>query len=1152
MGRRSHASSPAEETEPDPGMEAPLYPWWDATLSTTGDAELSLRPLPTVDLLDWSPSTSPSLCIRGTSFKLGEPLTRLQLLELQAYTRDLEQKLLLYYQASTVGDSQLRAKAVQLRRQAVDQLGRLERAEVEAEELRAAVEGRDRALAALRHRWEQAAQQLQRQQDAAARHAACLAELNAGLLRCLIRNDAKADRLDFRSSPDLADQLQWLARLHDIAAAQLRRPPRLRALLERAQMEAEDLRAQLAAARRQTACQGPPKPSHSQPRPHLMTAPSPHREHVALPGVHLPVTRRRPVADTLLLPPSHSSPSAQVEPDLASEPSPPGERDEPCDMPDVVATSPIPNSPCAAPRPRDPPGTTALDGTIPSTPPPDGAAERTASTGALAPPPPPFTPSALPEAGGGLEPEPSGHPSTDMDPAPADLHLTESKGSAVALQPQPGDLPSTVVAPNRRGAQTAEKDRPGFTGRLLFRAAASLLRGPSAQSEGPATLADLLCPRWIRTLRRQSQPHNDSRSRSDQQRMHKAGIFRAIKEGRQEAVRQLAAQDPSVLRHTDAVGANPIHIAFLYRQTDIGKMLVECYPKLATSVYGEGEYTGENILHIAIIHQDVELVRWLLDRHPELLNAETTGSFFSPGGEAYFGGCPLLFAVSSNQLDLLQCITATRSADRCWLRRLLKNRITTTDCFGNSALHMAVIHDLPEMYDHVVEEMRREGLEDSDVRHWLNAERLTPLALAAALGQERMFQHILAKYSVIAWDYGPITCKLFPLCGLEQPSIDPNSGEAVKTAIDCMCAGARIPVTNCLKLVDNRVPREVEQVRLDLIVSAEVRQVLDKKWDAFGQRMFYRKLAVALGTVLAWTAASILPNNHRCSASGVVQGHPVALAVQALELLVLLSVGWRAVWVVRNWCLPSHLSIEAHGAAAVEATLGNVFCFLFLSSVALRLADLPVLVDVAASFAALTGWLHVFFFLLGFRSTGPFVIMIKEMLQYDVKVFLCVNLTVLLGFTMSLYMLTADTEHCGVDSFVEHLWQFVLLGLVGDFPFETYSERFSGGRMLLINLLVISYIILVVILLLNLLIAMMGNTYSAVQEQAEKRWYLERANLMAAYEAEHTVDEMQQLRKAYATPFSQSDAAVTRDTEFCLTTTLCSGEWKARRRSTSP
>lgn len=53
--------------------------------------------------------------------------------------------------------------------------------------------------------------------------------------------------------------------------------------------------------------------------------------------------------------------------------------------------------------------------------------------------------------------------------------------------------------------------------------------------------------------------------------------------------------------------------------------------------------------------------------------------------------------------------------------------------------------------DHVVEEMRREGLEDSDVRHWLNAERLTPLALAAALGQERMFRPACTKAPFVGW-----------------------------------------------------------------------------------------------------------------------------------------------------------------------------------------------------------------------------------------------------------------------------------------------------------------------------------------------------------------------------------------------------------------
>lgn len=45
------------------------------------------------------------------------------------------------------------------------------------------------------------------------------------------------------------------------------------------------------------------------------------------------------------------------------------------------------------------------------------------------------------------------------------------------------------------------------------------------------------------------------------------------------------------------------------------------------------------------------------------------------------------------------------------------------------------------------------------------------------------------------------------------------------------------------------------------------------------------------------TGCLLCSNNHRCSASGVPQGHPVALAVQALGLLVLLSVGWRAVWI---------------------------------------------------------------------------------------------------------------------------------------------------------------------------------------------------------------------------------------------------------------
>ena len=90
--------------------------------------------------------------------------------------------------------------------------------------------------------------------------------------------------------------------------------------------------------------------------------------------------------------------------------------------------------------------------------------------------------------------------------------------------------------------------------------------------------------------------------------------------------------------------------------------------------------------------QDLALVEWLLARHPQLLNHETVGGFFVPSGDAYFGGYPLLFAVACNQRDVLQCILATNALPN------LKNDIFLADQYGNTALHLTVIYDLPEMY----------------------------------------------------------------------------------------------------------------------------------------------------------------------------------------------------------------------------------------------------------------------------------------------------------------------------------------------------------------------------------------------------------------------------------------------------------------------
>ena len=121
------------------------------------------------------------------------------------------------------------------------------------------------------------------------------------------------------------------------------------------------------------------------------------------------------------------------------------------------------------------------------------------------------------------------------------------------------------------------------------------------------------------------------------------------------------ATDPTTLDLVDSVGAHPVHLAFLHGHTPMGKELVTRYPHCTTYEYKAGPYAGENVLHIAIIRRDLDLVRWLVRREPRLLNAETTGAFFNPRG-AYFGGYPLLFAVSCNSRDMVDCILATKDA----------------------------------------------------------------------------------------------------------------------------------------------------------------------------------------------------------------------------------------------------------------------------------------------------------------------------------------------------------------------------------------------------------------------------------------------------------------------------------------------------------
>eukprot|EP00667_Euglena_gracilis_P012374 EG_transcript_12703 len=402
-----------------------------------------------------------------------------------------------------------------------------------------------------------------------------------------------------------------------------------------------------------------------------------------------------------------------------------------------------------------------------------------------------------------------------------------------------------------------------------------------------------------------------------QQKEHEEGIFGAIKAGNLDKVLHVLANDPNQLKNRDSVGATPVHAAFLYGKYEIGRELVSRYVEYAQLAYGSGPYEGQNVLHMAIVNQNPVMARWLLERVPELLDSEATGEFFKPCGDAYFGGYPLLFAVATNQEDMLDTIldTATQKPKLKSENEepdTPKNSIFLRDSFGNTALHLAVIHELPDMYDHV---LRIAEPEETDPDHdpapssalpdqpgrvpfqnWANKDQLTPLSLAAALGKKEMFRHLLSKHARFAWAYGPLVCHMIPLLGLEQPTMKPDDDERPKIlAMDCVCAGPHTALSNCIELVDSKVPWEVEKGRLDIVNIPAVRQLLETKWELFGRSIFLRKLATVMATQILWTVAMVLPHHWRLD-EGNLWAYPTDNGIIiACESFILLFTCWRLV-----------------------------------------------------------------------------------------------------------------------------------------------------------------------------------------------------------------------------------------------------------------
>jgi hypothetical protein len=68
-------------------------------------------------------------------------------------------------------------------------------------------------------------------------------------------------------------------------------------------------------------------------------------------------------------------------------------------------------------------------------------------------------------------------------------------------------------------------------------------------------------------------------------------------------------------------------------------------------------------------------------------------------------------------------------------------------------------------------------------------------------------------------------------------------------------------------------------------------------------------------------------------------------------------------------------------------------------------ADFEYYEDGMLAIGSLIGWHYMLFFAMGFRHTGPFVVMIYHMLIYDISRFSMIYMIFMIGFAQCFYII---------------------------------------------------------------------------------------------------------------------------------------------------
>ena len=607
----------------------------------------------------------------------------------------------------------------------------------------------------------------------------------------------------------------------------------------------------------------------------------------------------------------------------------------------------------------------------------------------------------------------------------------------------------------------------------------------------------------------------------------------------------------------DNVGACLLHWAVIHRgvfknirASAIVDYLLSEYPhrsELINCCYSDptlpvGLFDGESALHLAVAFDDCELMEILIDAGADP-TTRAYGTFFNPSSTCYFGEYPLSFAVACGNQKMAQLLL-TRVRNKAKIEGRNPNTILSRiDTFGNTALHISVIHRRPELFDWLLDQMdvlykdeevngdmygrsaEEHNITILDRKAAFEAKGssgLTPVGLAAVLSHNdngETFDFVLNRMSRIEWKFGRVSCTSVPL---EQLDTIPIAGKTPQISVlNLICCRRFYSLSTHPHLVG----------------------VMEAKWHQFAALAFFSAFVIHLLRLFAITYHAIeyrhyideiLKGNKNPDDSDLVTLEWIVFVDSALQCFVVVldcyagyaeavaQTGLRG----KQGTIPPWLATLKHGEDIFNSIV-NTDNFMqsresgtswltshvplseydFFAWIGQVLTIIHVVTFLAqdkkpASFttgilavAELFVWMSTLKFTAFSRVLGMLTTIVFRTVRTDVTAFLVVFSIFLIGFGTALHIMAVAPN-----TYTQSLDQLVKTALGDTSSFPTWTQTGEADLAWLSYLLALLAAICGLVILLNLLISIFSCTFSEIRSLSEMEWRLSKGRATLLYE----------------------------------------------------